>query len=137
MQMLMIIVESTHRERVEAALAEHRAPGLTEIPTVYGRGQTGDRLGSRAFPESSSIIFTVVEDGKADELLAAIDSSCADCRQAMRLIVWGVDRMSGGRRGRYARSPVRGPDASRRWAALAQLAHRGDLVVPPALPTPD
>ncbi|MBI2841134.1 MAG: efflux RND transporter permease subunit [Acidobacteria bacterium] len=33
------------------------------------------------------IIFTVVEKGKVDERLAAIDSSCADCRQAMRMIV--------------------------------------------------
>ncbi len=93
MQMLMIVVESTHKERVEAALTGHQVLGYTEIPTVYGMGNSGIRLGSRAFPESSSIIFTVVEEGKADELLAAIDSSCADCRQAMRLIVWKVDRM--------------------------------------------
>jgi hypothetical protein len=92
-QMLMIIVESTHKGKVEAALADHHVLGYTEIPTVYGVGQTGIRLGSRAFPESSSIIFSVVEEGKADELLAAIDASCAECRQAMRMIVWRVDRM--------------------------------------------
>ncbi len=93
MQMLMIVVESRHKDRVELALAGHQVLGYTEIPTVYGMGRSGIRLGSRAFPESSSIIFTVVEEGKADELLAAIDSSCADCRQAMRMIVWGVERM--------------------------------------------
>lgn len=53
MQMLMIIVESTHKEKVEAALTDHHVLGYTEIPTVYGVGQTGIRLGSRAFPESS------------------------------------------------------------------------------------
>ena len=89
----MIIVESTHRDQVEAALTAHQVAGLTEIPTVYGLGTTGPRLGSRAFPQTSSIILTVVEDGKAEELVAAIDSSCADCRQAMRMIVWGVERM--------------------------------------------
>ena len=93
MQMLMIVVESSHKDKVESALTEHRVLGYTEIPTVYGMGQTGIRLGSRAFPETSSIIFTVVEKDKVDELLAAIDSSCADCRQAMRMIVWGVERM--------------------------------------------
>jgi hypothetical protein len=91
--MLMIVVESTHKDKVEAALTEHRVLGYTEIPTVYGMGRTGIRLGSRAFPESSSIIFTVVEKEKVDELLAAIDATCADCRAAMRMIVWGVDRM--------------------------------------------
>jgi len=47
----------------------------------------------RAFPQTSSIIFTIVEKEKVDELLAAIDTSCADCRKAMRMIVWNVDRM--------------------------------------------
>jgi uncharacterized protein YaaQ len=93
MQMLMIIVESRYKEKVEATLSEHRVLGYTEIPTVYGTGSTGIRLGSRAFPETSSIIFTVVEKEKVDELLRAIDSSCSDCRKAMRMIVWNVDRM--------------------------------------------
>jgi uncharacterized protein YaaQ len=93
MQMLMIVVESTHKERLEAALTDHRVLGYTEIPTVYGMGQTGMRLGSRAFPETSSILFTVVEKEKVDELLAAIDATCSDCRRAMRMIVWNVDRM--------------------------------------------
>ena len=93
MQMLMIIVESQHKEKLEAALSERHVVGYTEIPTVYGAGQSGMRLGSRAFPETSSIIFTVVEKEKVDELLRAIDQSCADCRQAMRMVVWNVDRM--------------------------------------------
>jgi hypothetical protein len=89
----MIIVESGHKGKVEAALTEHRVHGYTEIPTVYGTGRTGMRLGSRAFPETSSIIFTVVDEAKVDELLSAIDTSCADCRRSMRMIVWSVDRM--------------------------------------------
>jgi len=89
----MIFVESTHKEKVEAALTERHVHGYTEIPTVYGMGRTGMRLGSRAFPETSSIIFTVAERERVDELLAAIDASCSDCRQAMRILVWGVERM--------------------------------------------
>lgn len=91
--MLMIIVESTHRDQVESVLTARQVKGLTEIPTVYGMGSTGLRLGSRAFPESSSIIFTVVEDGTADALVRAIDAACADCRGAMRMIVWRVEQM--------------------------------------------
>jgi hypothetical protein len=93
MQMLMIIVESQYKEKVMATLAERRVVGYTEIPTVYGTGSTGIRLGSAAFPETSSILFTVVEKAKVDELLAAIDTTCSDCRKAMRMIVWSVDRM--------------------------------------------
>lgn len=91
--MVMIIVENSFKSRVEAALAEREVLGYTEIPTVYGAGRSGLRLGSGAFPESSSIIFTVVEAGEAQEILDAIDSSCAACRQAMRILVWNVERM--------------------------------------------
>lgn len=93
MKMLMIIVESRYKERLEATLSERRVVGYTEIPTVYGSGTTGMRLGSSAFPETSSIIFTVVEEPKVQELLDAIDESCAECRQAMRMLVWGVEQM--------------------------------------------
>jgi hypothetical protein len=93
MQMLMIIAEREHREKIESALSEHHVLGYTEIPTVYGTGRTGPRLGSRAFPETSSIIFTVVEESRVPELLRAIEGSCPDCRDAMRMIVWKVDKM--------------------------------------------
>lgn len=93
MQMLMIIAESEHREKIESALVDLHVLGYTEIPTVYGSGRTGPRLGSRAFPETSSIIFTVVEEERVDGLLEAIEGSCPDCREAMRMIVWKVDRM--------------------------------------------
>ena len=93
LQMLMMIVESQHRERIEMALTDHRVLGYTEIPTVYGTGRTGLRLGSRAFPEHSSIIFTVIEETKLQELLDFIDDSCSECRAGMHIIVWKVDRM--------------------------------------------
>ena len=93
MRMLMIIVESSHREKLEAALAEHRVHGFTEIPTAYGMGQSGLRLGSRAFPHTSSIVFTVIEEDEVEPLVRAIDAGCADCRAAMRILVWGIDRM--------------------------------------------
>lgn len=89
MQMLMMIVESAHRDTVEAALTEHQVVGYTEIPTVYGTGATGPRLGSRAFPETSSIVFTVVEEARVQELLDTLESAC----KGMRVIVWKVDRM--------------------------------------------
>lgn len=92
-QMLMIVVESTHKEKLEAALNDRHVGGYTEIPTVHGTGSTGMRLGSRAFPDTSSIFLTVCEKEKVDELLSAIDASCGDCRQAMRMIVWNVERM--------------------------------------------
>jgi hypothetical protein len=93
LNMLMIVAESEHRERIESALVDHEALGFTEIPTVYGSGRTGPRLGSRAFPGQSSIIFTVGEEEKVSELIDAIHRSCAECRDGMRMVLWKVDRM--------------------------------------------
>jgi hypothetical protein len=93
MQMLMMIVEQEHREKIEAALSGHHVLGYTEIPTVYGAGTTGPRLGSRAFPSTSSIIFTVAEKSTVQALMDAIDTSCSECKEGMRTIVWKVDRM--------------------------------------------
>jgi hypothetical protein len=93
MQMLMIIAESEHREKIESALGDMHVRGYTEIPTVYGSGTHGPRLGSRAFPETSSIIFTVLDEERVPGLLKAIEGSCPDCREGMRMIVWKVDRM--------------------------------------------
>lgn len=93
MQMLMFVVETSHRDEIESALREHSVLGYTEIPTVYGIGRTGPRLGSGAFPETSSLILTVVESERVDELLAAIKSECPDCRDKLRVVIWGVDRI--------------------------------------------
>jgi hypothetical protein len=93
MQMLMFVVESSHKDRIEAALREHEVIGYTEIPTVYGIGRSGPRLGSGAFPETSALILTVVETARVDALLASIDAECPDCRGSMRVVIWGVDRI--------------------------------------------
>lgn len=93
MQMLMFVVESSHKDRIESALRENEVIGYTEIPTVYGMGRSGPRLGSGAFPETSSLIFTVVEKDRVDALLASIDADCPDCRGKMRVVIWSVDRI--------------------------------------------
>ncbi len=93
MQMLMFVVESSHKDRIESALREHEVIGYTEVPTVYGIGRSGPRLGSGAFPETSSLILTVLEEEKVAGLLAAIEAECPDCRGKMRVVIWGVDRI--------------------------------------------
>jgi hypothetical protein len=121
MQMLMIIVESEAKEKVEAVLASrdgarghaqggaqggaprlakgdaHEAPhrwiGYTEIPGVHGSGRTGPRLGSRAFPETSSILFAVVESEAVEGLVEGVRAAAGPRDGSVLMILWGVDRM--------------------------------------------
>ncbi len=60
MKLLMIMVDSNHREDVERILNAYDVPGYTELPNVLGKGVTGLKLGSRAFPGSNTLYFTVI-----------------------------------------------------------------------------
>jgi hypothetical protein len=92
MKMLMMIVESDYKEQLEVLLNSHDIVGYTEIPQVFGSGATGTRMGSRAFPKTSSILFTVLEDEVADILAQNIKDFCESCAQHMHMIVWHAEK---------------------------------------------
>jgi len=62
MKLLMIVVDANHKDDVEKILEDHQVPGFTELTNVLGKGQTGRKAGSRAFPGSSTLYFTAVDD---------------------------------------------------------------------------
>lgn len=93
MKMLMIIVESSCKEELEVLLNKNEVVGYTEIPQVHGLGETGLRLGSRAFPKTSSIVFTVVPKEKMDKVFEDIRCYCDHCLRDMKIIVWSVDQI--------------------------------------------
>ena len=64
MKLLMIIVDSECREELEVLFKKHGVSGYSEIPNAHGVGVTGIRMGSSAYPKTSSIFFTVVEPDK-------------------------------------------------------------------------
>jgi len=92
MKLLMIIVESNYKVELEVLLNRHDIVGYTEIPQVFGSGQTGTRMGSRAFPKTSSIIFTVVPEDVLEKLMDDIKVYCEACMKNMKMIVWGVEQ---------------------------------------------
>ena len=77
MKLLMIMVDSNHQDEVEKILDAHDVPGYTELPNVLGKGVSGLKLGSRAFPGSNTLYFTVIEGDICNTLcteLRALDS---------------------------------------------------------------
>ena len=94
MKLLMIIVESHCREELEILLQRKGITGYTEIPNTHGVGASGVRMGSRAHPETSSIFFTVVEDGQVKGLKETICSFCDASDRKMRMIQWGVEEVA-------------------------------------------
>jgi hypothetical protein len=72
MKLLMILVDSNHAEDVEQILDEHEIGGYTELPNVFGKGESGRKEGTRAFPGSSTLYFTAIGDNTCETLCKAL-----------------------------------------------------------------
>ena len=94
MKLLMLIVDETHKEELEAFLNRAGVVGYTEIPRALGVGSSGPRLASRAFPGSSAVIFTVLSSDALGPLVEDVRAYCRDCGQHLKMLVWGVEEMA-------------------------------------------
>ena len=94
MKLLMLIVDEARREELEVFLNRAGVVGYTEISHAVGVGSTGPRLGSRAFPKTSAVIFTVIRAEALEALTRDIKDYCADCGEKLKMIVWGVEEIS-------------------------------------------
>jgi hypothetical protein len=94
MKMLMLIVDEAKKEELEVFLRQCGVDGYTEIPRAIGLGTTGPRLGSRAYPDTSAVIFTVLEDDALARLVTEIKQYCHECGDRLRMAVWGVEELA-------------------------------------------
>ncbi len=72
MKMMIIICPESRREDIRAVLDRHEVHRFSEMKDVTGEGTTGKHMGTRLWPGSSSLIFTVLPDEKTSELLDAL-----------------------------------------------------------------
>lgn len=94
MKFLMIIVDESKKEELEALLNHLGVEGFTEIPRVLGVGTTGPRLGSRAFPKTSALIFTVLGEATLEKLVANLREFCKECGEKLKLFAWEVQEVT-------------------------------------------
>jgi hypothetical protein len=95
MKMLMLVVDDARKEELEVVLEEAGVAGYTELPRAAGAGATGPRLGSRAFPRSSAVIFTFLPDAAVEPLRRRLREFCADCGERLRMVAWNVEDLGG------------------------------------------
>lgn len=91
MEMLMLIVDSTVREELEIFLTREGVHGYTEIPEAHGLGLTGPRMGSAAYPATSSVILTMIEPLLLDRLTVRLKEYCGECHERIHLVHWPVN----------------------------------------------
>jgi hypothetical protein len=89
--MVMIVVDQARREQLEIALESAGVRGYTELSPATGAGATGLKLGSRAFPRTSAVVFSLVDEGGLAPLRARLRDFCADCGERLRLVAWDAE----------------------------------------------
>ncbi len=93
MKMVMIIIDEAKRDELEVFLDRVGVIGYTELSHAAGMGTTGPRLGSRAFPRTSAVVFSVISAEDLDRLRLGIDQFCAQCGEDLKMIAWDVDEV--------------------------------------------
>jgi hypothetical protein len=89
--MVMIIIEASKKEELEIFLEHCGVTGYTEISQTAGRGSRGLRFGSRAFPQTSAVILTALDDQTLERLQQGIDGFCAECGERLKVFSWEVE----------------------------------------------
>jgi hypothetical protein len=91
MKMLMIIVDESKREELEIFLNRSGVVGYTEISQAAGLGSSGPRLGSSAFPKTSSVVFSMLDDEALRRLMEGVEEFCSTCGEQLRMASWDVE----------------------------------------------
>lgn len=69
MKLILIVCGKQRNKEVVDLLEKHRIHGYTEMPTVLGAGDSGKHMGTRSFPGTECMLFTLVEKEQVDGLI--------------------------------------------------------------------
>jgi len=60
MKLVLIVFNFIYDDSVRAIIENLKIPGFTEVPRVFGTGESGKRFGTHAFPGHDTMLFTVL-----------------------------------------------------------------------------
>jgi len=90
----MVIVDDDHKEELEACLVDAGLHAYTEIPETFGMGITGPHLGSRAFPGTSAIIFSILEDDGLEAFRETVAQFKESRGVRVKVVAWEVEEVA-------------------------------------------
>lgn len=85
MKLLLIIYSGSASRLVPELLEAHNAGGYTRLVQAHGAGETGRREGTRAWPGSADVYFTVVPAERVDELTRVLREETTRLAEGERL----------------------------------------------------
>lgn len=72
MKLVLIVFNFIYDDSVRAIFDRLKIAGFTEIPRVFGTGESGKRFGTHAFPGHDTMLLTVLPSDQVDLLLDQI-----------------------------------------------------------------
>ena len=72
MKLLLMVYSGPSPQHIAALLDAHAAGGYTEVGNAHGSGATGRMLGTRAWPGTSAVFLSAVQDQQAAVLRSAL-----------------------------------------------------------------
>ena len=70
MKLVMIVFNFIYDEPIRAIIERLKIPGFTEVPKVFGTGESGKRVGTHAFPGHDTMLLKVVPE---EQLVILLD----------------------------------------------------------------
>jgi len=72
MKLVLIVFNFIYDDSVRAIIERLGIPGFTEVPRVFGTGESGKRFGTHAFPGHDTMLFTVLSEEQVALLLEQV-----------------------------------------------------------------
>lgn len=85
MKLLLLIYSGSTPERVTDLLDRLPVEGYTEIDRAHGAGRSGRRLGTRAWPGESTVLFTLVREADVATISEAVGAEAKALPDGERL----------------------------------------------------
>lgn len=96
MKAILITFDQAHYDKIVDMLERNNCRGFTSWREVQGRGShTGEpHYGSHAWPSMASAIITMVEDNRADNILAKLKELDEERpKLGLRAFLWNIESM--------------------------------------------
>lgn len=85
MKLLLIIYSGQNSRLVPQLLETHQAGGYTRLEPAHGAGETGRREGTRAWPGSADVYFSIVPAERVPQLTTALKEEASALSEGERL----------------------------------------------------
>ena len=94
MRLMVIVVDAALREELEVLLRKAGAHGYTELGPAIGWGETGLRLGSGAFPSTSTVLFSALDATAEAQVRIALAGFEQGDEHRVRAYAWPVEEVA-------------------------------------------